>query len=81
MKKVSLVCMTIFSLMLFATFAVAEESFWDKTKDGATDAVDWTKEKSEKGLEAAKEGTEKAVDWTKEKSKEVKESLKESLDD
>lgn len=40
----------------------------DKAKQSASEAAQWTKKKTDKGLEATKKGLGKAADWTADKA-------------
>ena len=71
----------IFILLLtlsVSTVAIADESLWDKTKnwagglwgstkEGASDATDWSKKKLKKGTSATEDGVKDGVEWSEDK--------------
>lgn len=63
-----------------STVAIADESLWDRTKnfagdlwgstkEGASDASDWSKKKLKKGAAATEDGVKDSVEWSEHKAK------------
>ena len=58
MKTRMIGTVSFFVLLVFSSALHAEESMWDKAKKGASDAVEWTGEKAEKGWGATEDERE-----------------------
>jgi len=65
MKKLLITVFALFALMSASSYAMAEEGgLWEKTKAGASAAIEWTVYKSQQGWRATKEGAANLAAWT-----------------
>ena len=78
MKKSLILFFAILSILSISSQAMAEKAtLWDKTKAGASTALNWTAKTSQKGWQATKAGAGDALKWTSKKSKKGWKATKE----
>ncbi len=89
MKKMTLILISVVSLLCIPVISHGEETLWDKAKSGvgtivdkskevATDAVEWTGDKAKQGVEIVKESSDDAIEWTGDKAKQGWQATKET---